>query len=61
MFNDFLQVELPEAQAERANYVIAHCDFGYLPSRNLPLEVMTDDDVMLAYKYDGKISCTNPS
>ncbi len=35
-----------------ARYVIAHCDFGY--STNLPLAVMMDDDVLLAYKYDGK-------
>lgn len=35
-----------------ARYVIAHCDFGY--TTNLPLEAMLDDDVMLAYKYDGQ-------
>lgn len=35
-----------------AKYVIAHCDFGY--TTNLPIEAMQDDDVMLAYKYDGK-------
>ena len=34
-----------------ARYVIAHCDFGY--TTNLPLEAMLDDDVMLAYKFDG--------
>ncbi len=35
-----------------AKYVIAHCDYGY--TTNLPIEAMQDDDVMLAYKYDGK-------
>lgn len=35
-----------------AHYVIAHCDYGY--TTNLPLEVMLDDDVLLAYRYAGK-------
>ncbi|HLV35336.1 MAG TPA: sulfite oxidase-like oxidoreductase [Spirillospora sp.] len=35
-----------------AKYVIAHCDYGY--TTNLPLEAMLEDDVLLAYKYDGK-------
>lgn len=35
-----------------AKYVIAHCDYGY--TTNLPLETMLEDDVLLAYKYDGK-------
>ncbi len=35
-----------------AHYVIAHCDGGY--TTNLPLEAMLDDDVLLAYKYDGQ-------
>jgi DMSO/TMAO reductase YedYZ molybdopterin-dependent catalytic subunit len=35
-----------------AKYVIAHCDGGY--TTNTPLEIMLDDDVMLAYKFDGK-------
>ncbi len=33
-------------------HVIAHCDGGY--TTNVPLDVMMDDDVMLAYKFDGK-------
>jgi len=47
-FRDFLtRVELePEAK-----YVIAHCEYNY--STNLPLDVMLDDDVLLAYHYDG--------
>lgn len=49
MFRDFLQeLELTDA----AHYVIAHCDYGY--TTNLPLETMLDDDVMLAYKYEGR-------
>jgi DMSO/TMAO reductase YedYZ molybdopterin-dependent catalytic subunit len=34
------------------NFVIAHCEHGF--TTNLPLEVMLDDDVLLAYHYDGK-------
>jgi len=33
-------------------YVIAHCDGGY--TTNLPLDVMLDEDVLLAYKYEGQ-------
>jgi DMSO/TMAO reductase YedYZ molybdopterin-dependent catalytic subunit len=35
-----------------AKFVIAHCEHGF--TTNLPLEVMLDDDVLLAYKYDGE-------
>jgi DMSO/TMAO reductase YedYZ molybdopterin-dependent catalytic subunit len=35
-----------------ARFVIAHCEGGY--TTNLPLEVMLEDDVLLAYKFDGK-------
>lgn len=35
-----------------ARHVIAHCDGGY--TTNVPLNVMMDDDVMLAYKFDGQ-------
>jgi DMSO/TMAO reductase YedYZ molybdopterin-dependent catalytic subunit len=49
LFCDFLKyVELePEAK-----YVIAHCEYGF--AANLPLEVMLNDDVLLAYHYDGR-------
>jgi DMSO/TMAO reductase YedYZ molybdopterin-dependent catalytic subunit len=49
LFSDFLQhVQLkPEAR-----YVIAHCEYGF--TANLPLDVMLDDDVLLAYRYDGQ-------
>ena len=35
-----------------ARFVIAHCEQGY--TTNLPIESMMDEDVMLAYKYDGE-------
>jgi DMSO/TMAO reductase YedYZ molybdopterin-dependent catalytic subunit len=35
-----------------AKHVIAHCEYGY--TTNVPLDVMLDDDVLLAYKFDGK-------
>jgi DMSO/TMAO reductase YedYZ molybdopterin-dependent catalytic subunit len=35
-----------------ATYVIGEDDWGY--TANLPLEVLMDDDVLLAYKHDGR-------
>ena len=35
-----------------AKYVIAHCEYGY--TTNVPLADMLDDDVLLAYKFDGQ-------
>jgi DMSO/TMAO reductase YedYZ molybdopterin-dependent catalytic subunit len=35
-----------------ATFVVAHCEQGY--TANLPLEVLDDDDVLLADTYDGK-------
>jgi DMSO/TMAO reductase YedYZ molybdopterin-dependent catalytic subunit len=35
-----------------AKFVIAHGEFGY--TTNLPLVVMLEDDVLLAYRLDGK-------
>jgi DMSO/TMAO reductase YedYZ molybdopterin-dependent catalytic subunit len=32
--------------------VIAHCEYSF--TTNLPLQAMLDDDVLLAYRYDGK-------
>jgi DMSO/TMAO reductase YedYZ molybdopterin-dependent catalytic subunit len=48
LFRDFLEhIDLkPEAK-----YVIAHCEYGF--TTNLPLEVMLDDDVLLAHRYNG--------
>lgn len=35
-----------------AKYVIAHCEHGY--TANLPLDVMMQDDVLLAYRFGGE-------
>lgn len=35
-----------------ARHVFVHCDGGY--TSNLPLDEFLDDDVMLAYRHDGK-------
>ena len=35
-----------------ASYVIVHCDGGY--TTNLPLEEFVGDDVMLAWRHDGR-------
>jgi DMSO/TMAO reductase YedYZ molybdopterin-dependent catalytic subunit len=35
-----------------ARYVIVHCDGGY--ATNLPLEEFADEDVMLAWRHDGR-------
>ena len=35
-----------------AKFVVAHCEQGY--TANLPLDVLDDDDVLLADTYDGK-------
>ena len=34
-----------------ATHVIAHCDADYTTS--LPVEILADDDVLLAYRHDG--------
>lgn len=48
-FRDF--VELFGLKPE-ARFVIAHCENDY--TTNLPLEVMLEDDVLLAYKFNGE-------
>ena len=35
-----------------ATHVMAHCEYGF--TTNLSLEVLDDDDTMLAFEYDGK-------
>lgn len=35
-----------------ARYVMVHCDGGY--STNLPLQALLDDDVLFAYRHDGR-------
>lgn len=47
-FRDFVALCSLKPTAE---FVIAHCDGGY--TTNLPLEVMMEDDVLLAYKFEG--------
>ncbi len=37
---------------DTAKFVIAHCDGGY--TTNVPLDVMMDDDVLLAHTYNGQ-------
>lgn len=49
LLRDFLQYVGVKPEAK---FVIAHCEHGY--TTNLPLEVMLDDDVLLAYRYDGR-------
>lgn len=50
-FRDFLKYAGVEPLPE-AKYVMVHAEFGY--TTNLPLEVLMDDDVLLATHYDGK-------
>ena len=38
---------------DTAKHVIAHCDGGY--TTNVTVEEFLDDDVLLAYKYDGQM------
>ena len=48
LFRDFVNLFGPKPAAK---FVIAHCDYGY--TTNVPLEIMMEDNVLLAYKYDG--------
>ena len=49
LFRDFLKyVNVKPA----ARYVVAHCEYNF--TANLPLQAMLDDDVLLAYHYDGR-------
>ncbi len=48
-FNEFVKLF---GVKDTAKHVIAHCDYGY--TTNVTLAEMMDDDVLLAYKYDGK-------
>ncbi len=40
----------PAAVRPEARFVMVHCEQGY--TTNVPLEVLMDDDVLLAYRYD---------
>jgi DMSO/TMAO reductase YedYZ molybdopterin-dependent catalytic subunit len=48
-FRDFVQLFGVKPEAK---HVIAHCEYGY--TTNVPLDVMLDEDVLLAYRFDGK-------
>jgi DMSO/TMAO reductase YedYZ molybdopterin-dependent catalytic subunit len=47
-FKDLVALVQPSADAQ---YVIAHCGGDYTTS--LPVEVLDDDDVLIAYRHDG--------
>ena len=49
LFRDFVQLF---GVKPAAKHVIAHCEAGY--TTNVPLDVMMDDDVLLAYKFGGE-------
>jgi DMSO/TMAO reductase YedYZ molybdopterin-dependent catalytic subunit len=49
LFRDFIQLF---GVKPTAKYVIAHAAYGF--TTNLPLEVMLEDDVLLAWKYNGE-------
>lgn len=49
LFRDF--VDLVGVKPE-AKFVIAHCEYGF--TANMPLDAMLDDDVLLAYRYEGE-------
>ena len=49
-FNEFVKLFGVKPSAK---FVIAHCEYGY--TTNLPIEMMMDDDVLLAYKYAGEL------
>jgi DMSO/TMAO reductase YedYZ molybdopterin-dependent catalytic subunit len=49
-FKEIMALVQPRPEA---NFVIMHCaDSGF--TTNLPLEAMDDDDVLVAYEYDGE-------
>jgi DMSO/TMAO reductase YedYZ molybdopterin-dependent catalytic subunit len=47
LFRDFIR---PAKVQPDAKFVMVHCEQGY--TTNLPLEVIMDDDVLLAYRYN---------
>jgi DMSO/TMAO reductase YedYZ molybdopterin-dependent catalytic subunit len=48
-FRDFIELFGVKPSAK---FVIAHCEYGY--TTNTPLDIMMDDDVLLAYKFNGQ-------
>ncbi|GAB4117838.1 MAG: sulfite oxidase-like oxidoreductase [Roseiflexaceae bacterium] len=49
-FRDFLQ-HIP-ALKPHAAHVMAHCEHGF--TANVPLDILMEDDALLAYKYEGE-------
>ena len=49
LFNDVLKLVQPRPEAR---FVMLHCYGGY--TTNLPLEIVTDNDVLFARSHDGK-------
>ena len=47
LFRDFIN---PAKVRPEGKFAMVHCEQGY--TTNLPLEVLMDDDVLLAYRYD---------
>ena len=47
-FTEVMKLARPKPEAR---YVMAHCYGGY--TTNIQLDVLTDDDVLLAYRHDG--------
>ena len=48
-FDEILKLARPRPEA---THVMVHCFGGY--TTNLPLDVVSDDDVLLAYRHDGE-------
>jgi DMSO/TMAO reductase YedYZ molybdopterin-dependent catalytic subunit len=49
LFKDFIKLF---GVKPTTKHVIAHCEYGY--TTNMPYELMLDEDVMLAYKFNGQ-------
>lgn len=48
-FSEFLK-HIPRLKPQ-ARFVVAHCEQGF--TANVPLELLLEEDALLAYKYDG--------
>lgn len=48
-FRDLMEIAKPK---ESAKYVVFECEHGF--TTNLPLDVVMDDDVLIAFRADGK-------
>ena len=48
-FRELMKLVKPKPEAE---FVMAHCYGGY--TTNLPLDIATDEDVLLAHRHDGE-------